>query len=96
MGFGFVVARFGLFLKELSAVQLDIQPMQGGISVRFGTGLVVIGVVFSVSAVVRYLRLLKRLNRGETLAQPSPLAVSLGAVLALIGLLVSIYLLVTP
>ena len=29
MGFGFVVARFGLFLRELSAVRPDLPPHQG-------------------------------------------------------------------
>lgn len=96
MGFGFVVARFGLFLRELNAAQLNAQPVRGGISVRFGTALVVLGVVLTASAVVRYLRLLKKLNRGEALIQPSHLAVSFGAVLAIVGSVVSVYLLLTP
>ena len=96
MGFGFVVARFGLFLREINAAQLHAQPVRGGISIRFGTALVVLGVVLTASAVVRYLHLLKKLNDGRSLSGPSRLAVSLGAALAIIGSLVSVYLLLTP
>jgi putative membrane protein len=95
MGFGFVVARFGLFMRELSVARLDLQPVRG-ISVRFGTALVILGVVLTAAAVARYVRLLKRLNRGETLTRPSRLAVGLGIVLAMIGSAVSVYLLLTP
>jgi len=96
MGFGFVVARFGLFMRELNAAQLHTQPVRGGISVRFGTALVVMGVVLTVAAVVRYLRLLRKLNDGQRLTKPSALAISLGATLAIVGSLVSVYLLLTP
>jgi putative membrane protein len=96
MGFGFVVARFGLFMREINAAQLNTQPIRAGISVRFGTALVVLGVVFTAAAVLRYVRLLEKLNQGESLTRPSRLAVSLGSALALIGTLVSVYLLLTP
>ena len=72
MGFGFVVARFGLFMRELYATRGDaIQPPQG-ISLRFGTALVVLGVVLTITAVFRYVALLKRLDRGE--GTPAPVA----------------------
>ena len=96
MGFGFVVARFGILMRELNAAQVQAQPLRGGISVRFGTALVVLGVVLTAASVVRYLRLLEKLNEGESLTRPSRLAVSLGAALAVIGSVVSVYLLLTP
>jgi putative membrane protein len=96
MGFGFVVARFGLFMRELNAAQLNTQPARGGVSLRFGTALVILGVVLTAASVRRYLHLLKKLEAGRTLTRPSRLAVSLGVALAMVGALVSIYLILTP
>lgn len=95
MGFGFVVARFGLFMNELNAMHADVGPMPSAASARFGIALVIMGVVLAVYSVLRYLSLLKRISRGETLTRPSRLAVSLGAVLAVVGSIVSGYLLLT-
>lgn len=95
MGFGFVVARFGLFLREINVTHAHPQALPGGISVKFGTALVSLGVVLTGAAVVRYMRLLKRLGRGQVLERPSHLAVGLGIALATIGAAVTVYLLVT-
>ncbi len=64
MGFGFVVARFGLFLRELAAVQKIPQPLSHGTSLWLGLGLVVLGVVLNVAALVRYRRYLNDLEAG--------------------------------
>ena len=69
MGFGFVVARFGLFLRELAAVQKMPQPLSHGTSLWLGLGLVVLGVILNVAALVRYRRYLKDLEAG-ILPQP--------------------------
>ncbi len=95
MGFGFVVARFGLFLREINVTQTHVPPLPGGISVKFGTGLVAMGVVLTAASVVRYVRLLNRLEGGQGLERPSRLAVLLGIALATIGTLVTVHLLVT-
>jgi len=95
MGFGFVVARFGLFLRELAATSGRVLPPVG-ISNRFGIALVVIGVVFSVASVIRYVTLLRKTDRGEELRKPSVLAVSLGLGLAVIGSVVVVWLVSLP
>jgi putative membrane protein len=64
MGFGFVVARFGLFLRELemargSGVQLSSHGSQW-----FGTALVLIGVVVNFAAAVQHRRYVGRLQSG--------------------------------
>lgn len=64
MGFGFVVARFGLFLREFAAVQKIPQPLSHGTSLWLGLGLVVLGVVLNVAALIRYRRYLKDLAAG--------------------------------
>ena len=69
MGFGFVVARFGLFLRELSA-GAGRHVSSIGVSATFGTVLGVIGVFLTVAAVFRYVMLLRKLDRGEELMAP--------------------------
>jgi putative membrane protein len=66
MGFGFVVARFGLFLHELSAVEA-LPRQHGGWSLYFGTTLVLLGVAVNVMAALSHVRLIDALNRGETI-----------------------------
>jgi putative membrane protein len=47
MGFGFVVARFGLFLQQLEVVR-NAQPAHSyGLSLWFGTALIAAGVCVS-------------------------------------------------
>src|SRR5215212_2482040 len=96
MGFGFVVARFGLFLRELDAVHRNADVAKAGMSLRFGTALVILGVVLTAAAVWRYRRLIQRLSAGEILNGPSRLAVTLGIALAVLGAAVAVYLLATP
>jgi putative membrane protein len=96
MGFGFVVARFGLFLREMDALHRTADAAKAGLSVRFGTAMVILGVVLTFAAVARYTRLIKRLTAGEMLTRPSRLAVSVGIALAVLGAAISVYLLLTP
>src|SRR5579859_7164089 len=80
MGFGFVVARFGLFLREMASVQGGAPPHRIGLSLWIGTTLVLLGVGVNVSAALRHWRTVRRLERNEPL-RFSPL--SLGFVVAL-------------
>jgi putative membrane protein len=93
MGFGFVVARFGLFLHELAAargVQADPSP---GRSLWIGAALIALGVVVNVLAAVQHVRLLSRLRRGE-LYRPSAwsLGVVVTGILAALGVAMTVYL----
>lgn len=93
MGFGFVVARFGLFLREIEAAELKIATHRLGVSLWIGTGLVVLGVVVSVLAAVQHFRLMRRYNAGEPYQPPRrSLAAAVAIILALIGLAMAIYL----
>src|SRR5471030_2002135 len=52
MGFGFVVARFGLFLREMATMR-DVPPQShSGLSLSVGTTLVILGVVVNILASV--------------------------------------------
>src|SRR5689334_22215184 len=69
MGFGFVVARFGLFLRELAAAEGKVTH-QGGWSIGFGVALVLIGVAVNVLAALEYRTVLRRIDRGVPYRPP--------------------------
>jgi uncharacterized protein (DUF302 family) len=93
MGFGFVVARFGLFLQQLQAMQRAPAAQPYGLSLWFGTALIAVGVIVNVFAGWRHLRLVRELDRGEIEhSRPSTQAVAIAFFLALIGLAMAVYL----
>ena len=93
MGFGFVVARFGLFLQALQSGQPGLQTRPYGPSFWFGTGLIVLGVAVNVFCAWNHIRLVHELERGgPTVHGPSALAVAVAIVLAALGLAMAIYL----
>ena len=66
MGFGFVVARFGVFLRELTGLagHGGEKPVVGGASI--GVLVVAAGVLVNLWASLRYRQLFQRLARGDT------------------------------
>src|SRR5580704_19465209 len=93
MGFGFVVARFGLFLRELAAVSDVSKHQHSGLSLWAGTTLVIFGVAVNLGAAVKYWLTIRRLERGQPLRfSPWSLGMSVAFVLALFGTLMAIYL----
>ena len=92
MGFGFVVARFGLFLQALRIGQPGLQVRPYGPSFWFGTALIVLGVVVNVVCARNHVHLVRELKRGETgFARPSSLAIAVAAILAVLGTAMAIY-----
>jgi len=93
MGFGFVVARFGLFLRELSSLR-TLPPLQSSaLSVPLGTALLVAGVLVNILASVRHVRIVRALNTDAPLVtKPSTMAIVVALVLAAAGLAMAIYL----
>ena len=93
MGFGFVVARFGLFLQEFSAIQHTLPAQPYGLSSWFGTALIGAGVLVNLFAGWRHARLIRELDLGETEhSRPSTYAVAIAFFLAVVGLAMAIYL----
>lgn len=93
MGFGFVVARFGLFLQQLQALQDSASAQHYGLSLWFGTALIAVGVIVNIFAGWRHARLVQKLDCGDaTYSHPSTLAVAIAFFLALVGLAMAIYL----
>ncbi|HOB75178.1 MAG TPA: DUF202 domain-containing protein [Phycisphaerae bacterium] len=87
MGFGFVVARFGWFLREMAMSRGVALPHRGGVSEWVGVTLILLGVAVNVLAAVQHFRFVRRFNQGEMpRAKPASMGVILSAVLALLGL----------
>ncbi|HTV59975.1 MAG TPA: DUF202 domain-containing protein [Verrucomicrobiae bacterium] len=92
MGFGFVVARFGLFLQMIQHAEVIHPPQKLGLSLWFGTALIVVGVTALGFSTWRYLKLVSAFQRGDdTFRQPLTSAVALAVILALVGLAMAIY-----
>jgi putative membrane protein len=95
MGFGFVVARFNLFLRMIQARADTPLPANSGWSMWFGTLLVLMGVLVQVLAVFDYTRFVSIVKRGEIPAlKPSILGIVVASGLGLIGLVMAVYLIV--
>jgi putative membrane protein len=93
MGFGFVVARFGLFLKQFAPVQHARSVSFYGLSLWFGTALIAVGVLVFVLSAWHHIRLVRELNRGGVPpSRPSTQAVAIALFLAMVGLAMAIYL----
>jgi putative membrane protein len=93
MGFGFVVARFGLFLQELQAAQHATPVQTYGLSLWFGTALIAVGVVVNLFAGWQHARLVQELDRGgSTHSRPATPAIMIALFLALVGVAMTIYL----
>ena len=94
MGFGFVVARFGLFLQQLQFAQHASSVQSYGLSLWFGTALIAAGVAVNLFSGWHHLRLIRIMDLGHP-ARPhtTTLAVATSVFLALVGLGMAIYLL---
>ena len=94
MGFGFVVARFGLFLRELASVE-GVQPQQRlGVSLWVGTTLVLLGVAVNFLAAIKHWNTLRRLDRRQPIRfGPLSLGIIVALLLGLLGILIAGYLL---
>ena len=97
MGIGFAVSRFGLFLRQLTATESHLPPRTTGLSLWSGVALVTLGVIVTLSSVLRHIQLIHQLSSGNW--QPGRIsrdAVILGLILAAIGMGMAIYLILVP
>jgi putative membrane protein len=93
MAFGFVVARFGLFLHELAPIRPDTPPRSTGLSLAFGTTFILLGVIATLWAAREHAHFLRRLDRGEPYRPARwSLAVVVSVVVAAAGVLMAVYL----
>ncbi len=96
MGFGFVVARFGLFLNEIAAVRGTSSRSISGLSLWIGAALIVLGIVVNLLAAMQHVRLISHLQKGDPY-HPSvwSLGVFVTLLLAGFGVVMAAYLFVS-
>ncbi len=95
MGIGFAVSRFGLFLRQLSLAETHVASHTTGLSLWSGVALVLLGVIVTLSSILRHVQLIHQLSSGTW--QPGKIsrdAVILGIILAAIGIGMAIYLMI--
>jgi len=96
MGFGFVVARFGLFLQQLQFVRLDKGATlvhAYGESLWFGTALIGAGVLVNLLAGFHHVNLVRALDRGTaSTVYSTKLGFAVALFLAAVGLAMAVYL----
>lgn len=97
MGFGFVVARFGVFLRELAIARGLGEASHGGGSVWAGTALLLVGVGANAVAAARFGRFARDFKRAAPVRPTGIVPESLVAlILAAIGLFLISYLMRMP
>jgi len=94
MGFGFVVARFGLFLHEIESVRQGAPPKPStGLSLWIGTALILVGVLVNLLVSVEHLRLMRHFRSEPPFGVRSWLmGVAVAFILAILGIAMAIYL----
>ena len=95
MGFGFVVARFGLFLKEVSLAAPNSPFKSTGFSLEVGTMIVLVGVAVNVVATLQHVKMIRDLNAGvDVTGKTSTTGIVLALLMAGVGLAMAAYLIV--
>jgi putative membrane protein len=93
MGFGFAIARFGLFLREVAAVgRIGEAPVRGLGSAWFGVALVVLGLLTNAAAMYRYARVRRALVENTSIVVSPALPYWLGAGSVLVALAMAVML----
>ena len=94
MGFGFVVARFSLFLRELTGLRGELPPTPGW-SRYIGTAIVALGVLVTFTASVRHRRDIRRLRSGQPIVEADSWSTAeiVGFALGVVGVVMTVYLL---
>ena len=93
MGFGFVVAKFGLFLGELAAVHGTPLRPRPELSLWVGGSLIILGVLVNVVAAMRHTRIIAGLVSGKPYqVSPWSFGVIVTLIMAVFGLVLTAYL----
>jgi putative membrane protein len=93
MGFGFVVARFGLFLAEIQVTRDGPAAPSHRFSLWVGTAFITVGVAMILLSIRQHLRRVGEMSRGQIAdGGPSQQAVILASFLALADVAMALYL----
>lgn len=93
MGFGFVVARFGIFLEQLHLPQQFSAAQPHEFSAWFGAALITTGALVNSFSARRFMRLAREVDRNQFADRSLPRqGVFIASFLALVGIAMTIYL----
>ena len=95
MGFGFVVARFGLAIRELALKNPSFVIFSLPFSSFVGVVLVILGVAITLAALATFIQVRNAIDRENFHPQLS-FSILLTVLSSLVGIIVAIYLLLTP
>jgi len=93
MGFGFAIARFGIFLRQIE--QTESKTIAHGLwgSPLTGVLLIALGVLVNIAASTHYLQTVRQLSQGTWLpGRASRTAVTLSILLVVLGTFMAFYL----
>ena len=87
MAFGFAIARFGVFLRQMTAINSAAVHRSSGLeSTWVGATLVGLGVLTSFSATLRYAQIRRAIERGDLGSPGAALVYAMGATATLVGI----------
>jgi putative membrane protein len=89
--FGFVVAKFGITLREFLLIQHHVGKESASLSI--GVGFMFMGIIMALMALVRYQKTMHHIEMGQFKPDNAIIAF-LGIVTALFGAILAIYLVV--
>lgn len=93
MTFGFAIARFGVFLRQLAAINPAVVHVTRGIgSVWVGAALVALGMFANLFGTVRYATVRRAILRGELGAPRAAIVYVIGVAATLMGLAMTVLL----
>jgi putative membrane protein len=92
VGLGFVVAKFGILLREVGGAHIHSETARAGAVV--GVALVVGGVVAAFFATLKFQRIRRDIERGVVSFSPT-LDLALATLVGIVGVVLTIYLIVT-
>jgi putative membrane protein len=87
IGFGFVIARFALFTREV-AVVAHLHATSPAISTVFGTSMALSGVGCAAYGAYRYVAVARAIRAGGNAPMPDGAAITVAGIIALIGAVV--------
>jgi putative membrane protein len=94
MGFGFAIARFGLFLRQMQAAQTSLPVHSSWGSPLAGVILIALGVLVNLTGSFQYARTIRQLSEGAWIpGRLSRTGIALAILLAILGALMAAYLL---
>jgi putative membrane protein len=90
MAFGFAIARFGVFLREVASVgQVPVRLERGVGSTWVGAVLVALGMLANFLATIRYAQIRRAIDRGELGAPPATAIYVFGITATVVGLVMT-------